>query len=73
MSPSPIGHVSGVHLQETAAAVGCAMALCDARTGSSAMPRRYSVAQAWDDAIAEGEGYAPREHHHGRRCAPRAV
>jgi len=42
-------------------AFGCAMTLL------------YPVAQAWDDATAEGEGDAPREHHHGRRCAPRAV
>jgi len=73
MSPSPIWHVSGVHLRETAEAFGYAMALCDARTGGGAITLLYPVAQAWDDAIAEGEGYAPREHHHGRRCAPRAV
>ena len=73
MSPSPIWHVSGVNLKETAAAVGSAMALCAARTSGCAMPLLYPVAQAWDDATAEGEGYAPREHQHGSRCAPRAV
>jgi hypothetical protein len=73
MSPSPIGHVRGVHLRETADAFGCAMALCAARTSGCAMPLLYPVAQDWDDATAEGEGDAPRAHHHGRRCAPRAV
>ena len=73
MSPSPIWHVSGVNLRETADAFGCAMALCAARTGGCAMPLLYPVAQAWDDATAEGEGYAPREHQHGSSCAPRAV
>ncbi len=73
MSPSPLWHVSGVNLKETADAFGCAMALCAARTGGGAMTLLSPVAQAWDDATAEGEGYAPREHHHGRRWAPRAV
>jgi hypothetical protein len=73
MSPSPIGPVSGVNLQETAEACGCALALGDARTGGCAMTLLYPVAQAWDDATAEGEGYAPREHHPGSRWAPRAI
>src|SRR5215510_15391696 len=49
------------------------MALVDTRTRGCALPRLYPVAQAWDDAPAEGEGYAPSEQHHGRRWAPRAV
>src|SRR6516164_11369198 len=49
------------------------MALGDARTRGCAMPRLSPVAQAWDDATAEGEDYAPRAHYHGRREAPRAV
>jgi hypothetical protein len=60
MSPSPIWHVRGVNLRATAAAVGSAMALCAARTSGCIMPRLYLVAQAWDDATAEGEGDAPR-------------
>jgi len=54
--------VSGVNLKETPAAVGSAMAVCAARTGGCAMPLLYRVAQAWDDATAEGEGYASSEH-----------
>jgi hypothetical protein len=73
MSPAPLWHVSGVPLKATAEALGGAMALCEARTGGGSMPRLSPVAQAWDDATAEGEGYAPREPHHGRRRAPRAV
>ncbi len=46
MSPSPIWHVSGVHLRETADAFGYAMALCDARTGGGAITLLYPVAQA---------------------------
>jgi hypothetical protein len=65
--------VACAHCRETAEAFGCALALGAARTGGCAMPRLYPVAQAWDDATAEGEGYAPRAHHYGRRWAPRAV
>jgi hypothetical protein len=73
MSPSPIWPVSGVNLQETAEACGCALALGEARTGGCAMTLLYPVAQAWDDATAEGEGDAPRAQHPGSRGAPRAL
>jgi hypothetical protein len=61
MSPSPLWHVRGVHLRETAAAGGGARAQCAARTAGGALPRLSLGAQAWDDAPAEGEGDAPRE------------
>src|SRR5215470_18538993 len=61
MRPSPRWPVSGVPLRETAEACGWAMPLLD------------GVAQAWDDATAEGAYDAPRAQHHGRRCAPRAL
>jgi hypothetical protein len=73
MRPSPLWPVRGVHLRETVEACGSAMAPGEARTDGGAMPRLYPVAQAWNDATAEGEGNAPRAQHHGSRGAPRAV